>query len=101
VAAVVAVLGIVLSALYILVVVQRVSHGPETENVRGMSDLLTREAFVVAPVVALIIAVGVYPKPLFDVVNPATDRVLEYVDATPVVPDVPPSQVADEGGETP
>ena len=60
-----AVIGIVLSALYILVMVQRVAPGPETENVRGMADLRTREAFVVAPVIALILAVGVFPKPLF------------------------------------
>jgi NADH-quinone oxidoreductase subunit M len=101
VAAVIAVIGIVLSALYILVMVQRVAHGPETENVRGMADLRTREAFVVAPVVALILAVGVFPKPLFDVVNPATDRVLEYLEVEPVAPEVAPADTGPEEGETP
>lgn len=88
VAAIVAVIGIVLSALYILIMVQRVAQGPATDNVRGMADLVPREAFVVAPVVALIVLLGVFPQPLFDVVNPATDRVLEQVDATPVSPEV-------------
>ena len=101
VAAVVAVVGIVLSALYILIMVQRVSHGPETENVRGMADLVPREVWVVAPLMALILAVGIYPKPLFDVVNPASDRVLEAVDAGPFTPEVTPAGAVDEGGDAP
>jgi NADH-quinone oxidoreductase subunit M len=91
----------VLSSLYILIMVQRVAQGPETENVRGMTDLLPREAFVVGPLVALIIAVGVFPKPLFDVVNPATDRILMSVDAQPLTPEVPPVAPPLEGGVTP
>jgi NADH-quinone oxidoreductase subunit M len=52
---------------------QRTMHGPLREGTdRSMlRDLTTREAFVIAPVLALIIALGVYPKPLLDTITPA------------------------------
>ncbi len=97
VAAVVAVVGIVLSALYVLIMFQRVAHGPATEGVKGMKDVVPRELIAFAPIVALTVAVGVFPKPVFDVVNPVIDRTLSYVQVEPVEPDVP----MDEGGESP
>jgi len=71
--AIVATVGIVLAALYILLMYQRTMHGPLREGTdRSMlRDLTTREAFVIAPVLALIIALGVYPKPLLDTITPA------------------------------
>jgi NADH-quinone oxidoreductase subunit M len=95
VAAVVAVIGIVLSALYVLIMYQRVAHGPAAENVKGMKDVVPRELIAFAPIVALTIAVGVFPKPIFEVVNPVVDRTLSYVQVEPVEPDVP----VEEGGE--
>ena len=89
VAAVVSVVGIVLSALYILLMYKRVAQGPETENVHGLPDLLPREAWAMAPIVALTLFFGFYPQPLFDVINPAVDRVLEQVDAPPITPSTP------------
>lgn len=88
VAAVIAVIGIVLSALYILIMYQRVAHGPITENVKGMADAVPREVFAIAPIIALTLAVGVFPKPVFDVVNPAIDRTLEFVSVEPIEPEV-------------
>ena len=98
-AAVAAVIGIVLSALYILLMYKRVAQGPETENVRGVSDLHSREAWAIAPVVALTFFFGFYPQPLFDVINPAVDRVLEQVDAPPIAPTVPIDVSSAEGGD--
>jgi NADH-quinone oxidoreductase subunit M len=88
VAAVIAVIGIVLSALYILIMYQRVAHGPITENVKGMVDAVPREVIAIAPIIALTLAVGVFPKPVFDVVNPAIDRTLDFVNVDPVEPEV-------------
>ncbi|HMA45814.1 MAG TPA: NADH-quinone oxidoreductase subunit M, partial [Frankiaceae bacterium] len=70
--AVVATVGIVLAAVYILFMYQRTMTGPlvHAEN-RGLPDLSVRESFVVAPVIALIVALGVYPKPLLDTIRPA------------------------------
>jgi NADH-quinone oxidoreductase subunit M len=94
VASAVAVIGIVLSSLYVLIMYQRVAHGPETENVKGMRDVVPRELVAFAPVIALTIAIGVFPRPLFDVVNPAIDRTLSYLQVEPVEPDVPVGDVA-------
>ncbi|MEO8328498.1 MAG: proton-conducting transporter membrane subunit, partial [Candidatus Nanopelagicales bacterium] len=94
VAAVIAVIGIVLSALYILIMYQRVAQGPETENVRGMRDAVPREVVAFVPLVLLIMAIGIFPKPLFDVINPAIDRTLSYVTVNPAEPDVPPADVS-------
>ena len=79
VAAVVAVIGIVLSALYILIMYQRVAQGPAADGVKGMRDAMPRELVAFAPIIALTIAVGVFPKPVFDVVNPAIERTLSFV----------------------
>jgi len=79
VAAVLATLGIVLAALYILVAYQRMMHGPVRAGVEKIGDLSSREVWVLAPVLALIVATGVYPKPLLDVITPSVQRTLQQV----------------------
>ena len=86
VAAIIATLGIVLAALYILIPVQKALHGPVTPGNENLPDLNLREKFAIAPVVAVIIALGFYPAPLLDVINPASAHVLEvqgFTDPTP------------------
>lgn len=77
---IVATLGIVLAALYVLVLYQRTMTGPVKSEVTGMPDLRVRELVVVAPLIALLLFLGVYPKPLTDLVNPAVDHTLSVVD---------------------
>jgi NADH-quinone oxidoreductase subunit M len=71
--AIVATVGIVLAALYILLMYQRTMHGPLREGTDHsmLRDLSAREMFVIAPMIALIVALGVYPKPLLDTITPA------------------------------
>jgi NADH-quinone oxidoreductase subunit M len=69
--AVIATFGIVLAAVYVLWMVQRTIHGPVREGMENMRDLNLREAWVIAPVMAVIVVLGLYPKPLLDVINPA------------------------------
>ncbi|MFI6687605.1 NADH-quinone oxidoreductase subunit M [Streptomyces sp. NPDC050485] len=87
-AGVVATLGIVLAALYVLVLYQRTMTGPVKAEVQGMPDLKVRELLVVAPLIALLVFLGVYPKPLTDIVNPAVRQTMSDVqkkDPNPVV----------------
>ncbi|GAU67718.1 putative NADH--quinone oxidoreductase subunit M [Streptomyces sp. NBRC 110611] len=77
---VIATVGIVLAALYVLVLYQRTMTGPVKAEVKSMPDLRVRELVVVAPLVALLICLGVYPKPLTDIVNPAVQHTLSVVD---------------------
>ncbi|MFE1167745.1 NADH-quinone oxidoreductase subunit M [Nocardiopsis sp. NPDC058789] len=75
--AVIAALGVVLAALYILWMYQRTMTGPTPEKLSALPDLSGRETWAVAPLIALIIAFGVYPQPLLNVINPAVERTVE------------------------
>ncbi|WP_328962107.1 NADH-quinone oxidoreductase subunit M [Streptomyces virginiae] len=85
---IIATIGIVLAALYTLVLYQRTMTGPVKEEVRTMPDLRLREVLVVAPLIALLIGLGVYPKVLTDIVNPAVEHTLSDVKQTDPKPEV-------------
>ncbi len=73
--AVIATVGIILAAAYVLWMVQRTTQGalnPALEKIDTMRrDISAREVAVVAPLIALILLLGFYPKPVLDVINPA------------------------------
>ena len=79
---IVATFGIVLAALYVLVLYQRTMTGPVKAGIEGMSDLKVRELAVVAPLIALLLFLGVYPKPVTDIVNPSVQHTLSDVHKT-------------------
>ena len=107
---IIATAGIVLAALYVLLMYQRVFHGPPrgvlltqddaapepagegatavltapapTRTLR-VADLSRRELAVVSPLVALIVLLGVYPQPLIDLVTPAVQATMTDVGADP------------------
>ncbi|MFE0640851.1 NADH-quinone oxidoreductase subunit M [Streptomyces sp. NPDC058877] len=79
VAGIIATTGIVLAALYTLVLYQRTMTGPVKEEVRALPDLRARELAVVVPLIAVLIFLGVFPKPLTDVVNPAVQHTMSDV----------------------
>ena len=83
-AAVIATLGTVLAALYILLMYQRLMTGPKPSLPEGEvpRDLSARERWVVAPIIASLIVLGFFPKPVLDLVNPAVDRTLQFVGVT-------------------
>ena len=78
--AVVASSALVLSAIYILWMYQRMMGGPVTEGNDRLRDLIPRELAVVAPLIALLLVLGVYPKPALDVINPAVSHTLTTID---------------------
>ena len=92
-----AVAGIILAAIYILWMYQRTMNGPVAESVSAMPDLKARELLAVVPLVALIIALGVYPKPVLDVINPAVNTTMTQVGAHDPVPAHP--AVAQKGNQ--
>ena len=78
--AVVATSGVILAAVYLLWAYQRVFHGvPEGENAK-FPELRWKEGAVLAPVIALIIFLGVYPKPVLDRMGPSVRSLVERVD---------------------
>ncbi|MFJ7908539.1 NADH-quinone oxidoreductase subunit M [Kitasatospora sp. NPDC096204] len=94
---IVATFGIVLAALYALLLYQRTMTGPVKDDVRTMPDLKLRELAVVGPLVALTILLGVYPKPLTDLVNPSVNATLSQIHQTDPAPAHPVA--ATSGGE--
>ncbi|GHF56821.1 NADH-quinone oxidoreductase subunit M [Streptomyces mashuensis] len=84
----VATVGIVLAALYVLVLYQRTMTGPVAEPVRGMPDLRARELVVVTPLVVLLLVLGIYPKPVTDVLDPAVQHTMSQVHKGDPAPDV-------------
>jgi len=85
-AAILATLGIILAAIYILWMYQRTMNGPTAPEVEGLPDLKSRELWAVVPLVALIIAMGIYPKPVLDVINPAVHQTMVQVHMTDPTP---------------
>jgi NADH-quinone oxidoreductase subunit M len=70
--------------------------GQPTEHTAKFADLTTREAWVVAPLIAVIVALGFFPKPLLDVINPAVDRTMQHVGVSDPEPRVPAAEGSGE-----
>ncbi len=77
--AVIASAALVLSAIYILWLYQRMMTGSVTDGNEKVRDLRPRELLVVAPLIALLIGLGVYPKIALDVINPAVTATLTSI----------------------
>jgi len=77
--------GIILGAAYALYLYRRIAFGPiKSDEVRGMSDLSTRELWLLAPVAAVVMWMGVYPESFLAPMRGDVAALLERVDrATP------------------
>lgn len=74
-----AVIGVVLSALYILMAYQRIYTGPPNEKFRGQPDLDGREKSVSAVLIAAMLFLGFYPYPVLDRLNPIADSLAQII----------------------
>ncbi len=74
---------IILSAVYMLNMVQRVFYGP-TNTLTGKGvDIRLNEKLVLGLIVLIILAVGVYPEPLFRLTEGAVDSLLSKMYVKP------------------
>lgn len=91
--------GVVLAAIYLLWAYKRVFHGPITdpENER-IADIGPREIAMLAPILALIAVIGVYPQPFLDRITPSADKVITQLNSS-VVPDADDAVVLNEEGD--
>ena len=53
---------------------------PDSDENRALTDIGFREVGILVPMVALIIALGVYPKPVLERIEPAVERVLDRIE---------------------
>ena len=78
--AVAATVGVILAAVYLLWAYQRVFHGNAADDAPFMPDLRWREAAALAPLLVLIVFLGVYPRPVLDRISPAVESLVQHVE---------------------
>lgn len=73
----VAALGVILAAVYLLHMFQKLFLGPVThdENLK-LKDVSVREILVLAPILLMVFWIGFYPKPFFTLMAPAVDKLV-------------------------
>ncbi|MGC1379038.1 MAG: NADH-quinone oxidoreductase subunit M [Anaerolineales bacterium] len=81
--AIFAAIGVILAAIYILYMFQKMFLGPEGSIVEEMKtrghairDLNWREIVTLLPILVLIFWIGLYPTPFFNLIGPAVDKLL-------------------------
>jgi len=88
--------GVILAAVYMLWAYERVFTGPVTNpKNEGLSDLGFREIAILVPLIVIVIAIGVYPQPVFDRIDPSVEIILDRIEATTDY-EVPEYGLADE-----
>ena len=88
----VAVTAIVLAAIYVLWMYQRVMTGPTPPEAEGTRDLGRRELAAIAPLMVGLALFGFYPQPLLDVANPTIESLMEHVGVSDDPPAVPAAE---------
>jgi len=78
--AVVATAGVVFAAIYLLWAYQQVFHGKVSLAQSTTRDLSWTERLVIAPLIILIVFLGLYPKPVLDRITPSVDRLVARVE---------------------
>jgi NADH-quinone oxidoreductase subunit M len=79
-----ALIGVVLSAVYLLWMFRKVMMGETNEATSRMRDLTRLEVGIIAPLLLLIVLIGMYPTPFFAGMNTSVTALSQQFDATPV-----------------
>jgi NADH-quinone oxidoreductase subunit M len=75
-----AAVGVILAAVYLLWAYQRVFHGEPSEANRTFPEITLREGLVMLPLIAAIVFVGVYPKPMLDRIEPSVRQLISHIE---------------------
>jgi NADH-quinone oxidoreductase subunit M len=71
--------GVLAAAAYLLWAYQRVFQGRAEGANASISDVTSKERWVLVPVVVLILALGVFPKPVLDRITPSVQQLIHHV----------------------
>ena len=92
---VVAATGVILAAVYLLWAFQQTFHGTPDEDKAVEKDLRWSEIGVLVPLVALMLFIGLYPRPMIDRISPSVNRLEAHVEAR--THKTPPSSIILQG----
>jgi NADH-quinone oxidoreductase subunit M len=98
-AAIIATVGVILAALYILIAYQRIFTGPPREDLADTPDLNARELLVIGPLIAALLVLGFYPAPAVDVMSDDAVVTMSAFNSPPGDPAAPPLDPSE--GSTP
>jgi len=69
--------GLILGAAYMLFLYRRIIFGKlEKEDVKAMQDMTGREVLMFAPLVVLVLWMGLYPMPFLDMMSVSVDNLI-------------------------
>jgi len=72
--------GVILAAVYMLIMFQKMFLGPlEKEENKKLKDLSWREIVTLVPLLIFIFWIGLYPKPFFALMSPAVDNLVAVI----------------------
>jgi NADH-quinone oxidoreductase subunit M len=71
-----AAIGVILAAVYLLWMFQRVMYGPVREAYRALPDLSRLEVACAVPLLLLTVILGVFPQPFIAYIEPSVERVI-------------------------
>ena len=78
-------ISVILGAVYMLRSYQRTMLGETNPLTAGFTDLSMNEKAVLIPLVILIFAMGVYPKPLLDIAEPSLKQIVDLIQPLNVI----------------
>ncbi|MEO6578916.1 MAG: NADH-quinone oxidoreductase subunit M, partial [Candidatus Limnocylindria bacterium] len=78
-----AMIVVIISAVYMLWMFQRVFFTVPSDWMRGLwptlRDINRNEWIALAPLIVLVVALGVYPGPVLELIAGPVDRIIDYV----------------------
>jgi NADH-quinone oxidoreductase subunit M len=76
---VVATTGVVIAAVYLLWAYQQVFQGKADDGAKPFTEITNQEGLVMAPLVLLIVFLGIYPSPVLERITPSVDALIAHV----------------------
>jgi len=70
-------LGLILATVYSLRIMQKIFYGREKSEIK-IADLNLREKFISGSLIVIIVILGLFPQPVFDIAKPALDKIMKF-----------------------